>query len=159
MRKVSRREKFPDTPKTIIKLYKKIHQLASPLSILNINNQQGYTCSTCWGPACSPTASAQGTSSWFFLCQQQCLQFPRRFPTLDIELLVLVIVGIVWEPSWHGCEVDGYMDNQATQHLLNHGRSSSELHKLNLARELWWQKSQYDFKWNSLSTSTSRTMF
>ena len=53
---------------------------------------------------------------------------PRWFPPLDIadyELLVHIIVGIVWGPSWHGCEVDGYTDNQATMHLLNHGRSSS----------------------------------
>ena len=85
---------------------------------------------------------------------------PKWFPSLDIadyELLVHVIVGIVWGPSWRGYEVDGYTDNQATQHLLNHGRSSSEL-RLSLAREFWWQQSQYDFKWNSLYINTKHNV-
>ena len=44
-------------------------------------------------------------------------------------------------------KVDGYTDNQATQQLLNHGRSNSEL-RLNIAQEFRWRQSQYDFKWN-----------
>ena len=85
---------------------------------------------------------------------------PRWFPVLDIadyELLVHIIVGIVWGPTWRGLEVDGYTDNQATQHLLNHGRSHSEL-RLNLAREFWWQQSTYDFKWNSLYINTKNNV-
>ena len=85
---------------------------------------------------------------------------PKWFPEMDIadyELLVHVIVGIVWGPSWRGIEVDGYTDNQATQHLLNHGRSHSDV-RLNLAREFWWQQSQYDFKWNSLYINTKNNV-
>ena len=85
---------------------------------------------------------------------------PTWFPSLDIadyELLVHVIVGIVWGTSWHGCEVDGYTDNQSTQHLLNHGRLSSEI-RLNLAREFWWQPTQYNFKWNSLYINTNNNV-
>ena len=75
----------------------------------------------------------------------------------DYALLVHVIVGIVWGPSWRGIEVDGYTDNQATQHLLRHGRSHSEI-RLNLAREFWWQQSQFDFKWNSLYINTKNNV-
>lgn len=81
---------------------------------------------------------------------------PKWFPAMDIadyELLVHIIVGIVWGPSWRGIELDGYTDNQATQHLLNHGRSNSEV-RLNMAREFWWQQSRYDFKWNSYYINT-----
>ena len=85
---------------------------------------------------------------------------PKWFPPLDIddyELLVYIIVGIVWGPTWRGYEIDGYTDNQATQHLLNHGRSCSEI-RLSLAREFAWQQSKYDFKWNSFYINTKNNV-
>ena len=85
---------------------------------------------------------------------------PDWLPPLDIadyELLVHVIAAVVWGPSWRGLEIDGYTDNQATQHLINHGRSSSQF-RLSLAREFAWLQTQFDFRWNSLYINTKNNI-
>ena len=85
---------------------------------------------------------------------------PDWFPDLciaDYELLVHVIAGIVWGPSWQGLEIDGFTDNQATQHLLNHGRSDKEF-RLSLARVFAWLQSKFNFKWNSLYINTKNNI-
>ena len=69
-------------------------------------------------------------------------------------MLLLVLCGA---PPGGASRWTAKTDNQATQHLLNHGRSNSEL-KLNLAREFWWQQNAYDFKLNSYYINTKNNV-
>ena len=66
----------------------------------------------------------------------------------DYELLVHLVSAKLWGPTWGQQEIQGHTDNMATHHLLKNGRSDSEF-RLNIARELWFLETKFDFVWNS----------
>lgn len=64
----------------------------------------------------------------------------------NLELLVHIVCGNVWGPSWQGLEIPGKTDNEATELFLRHGRSPVDI-RLAMGRTFTEMQHRWSFRW------------